>query len=67
MHPYLHTILDTNKGRERVIARLCTPFGAEIEILLMRAITMSERRCRPEQNNNADGSCDNNKDSPKCS
>lgn len=46
----------TDKWMERVIARLCCSFGAEIEVFLMRAITMSERKCGPEQNNNADGS-----------
>ena len=62
-----HTHTHTHKWREIVIARLCFAFGAEMEILLMRAITMSVRKCRPEQNNNTDGSLDNNKDSPKCS
>lgn len=46
----------TDKWMERVITRLCCSFRAEIEIFLMRAITMSERNCGPEQNNNADGS-----------
>lgn len=46
----------TNKWMKRVIARLCGSLGAEIEVFLMRAITMSERNCRPEQNNNTDGS-----------
>lgn len=52
--PDTHT--QTNKWMERVIARLCCSFGAEMEVFLMRAITMSERNCGPEQNNNADGS-----------
>lgn len=50
------------KERKRNTARLCSPFEAAIEICLMRAIMMSEKRHRPEQNNNTDGCYDNNKD-----
>lgn len=56
----------TNRWRSYCMT-LFPIWSAGMRFLLMRAITMSERKRRPEQNNKADGSHDNHKGGPKCS